>query len=206
MVQLSSLIELCSSSTFCYFGFYRFANFALAKTGVPQPVLTQGLWNTSGCLEPLRSPPSSQSWLSASFCVDPIFWNPKASSASFTKQGGKWKSRVSPSQGKGLYSASHPILRWCHPMLGLEGLAGNMHLSTIPHAWCYNFVSLTTAGSKGGEKSLRCWAVAFVHHFFPEPILLAICRVHPERVLRWAQNNCSFSAGYTKENYSPGVS
>lgn len=66
VVQLSSLTELCNGSTFCYFGVYHFANFALAKTGVLQTILSQGLWNTSGCLEPLRSPPSSQSWLSAS--------------------------------------------------------------------------------------------------------------------------------------------
>lgn len=104
------------------------------------------------------------------FRVDPIFWNSKASPASFTKQGGKWKTRVSPSQGKGLYSASHPILRWCHPVLGLECLGGNMHLSTIPHARCYNFVSLTTAGSRGEKKITEVLSCCLCTSFFPEPI------------------------------------
>lgn len=131
---------------------------------------------------PWASPePSLLTKLAFCLCVDPIFWNPKVSPASLTKQGGKWETRVSPSQGQGLYSASHWILRGCHPVLGLEGLGWNMHLSTIPHAWCFDFVSLTTAGSRGEKKkSLRCWAVAFVHHVFLSPSLLAICRVHPE--------------------------
>lgn len=43
VVRLSSLTELCNGSTFCYFGVYHFANFALAKTGVLQTILTQGL-------------------------------------------------------------------------------------------------------------------------------------------------------------------
>lgn len=58
--------------------------------------------------------------------------------------------------------------------------------------WKHAFVSnltcmmlrfcLTTAGSREEKKkkSLRCWAVAFVHHVFLSPFLLAICRVHPE--------------------------
>lgn len=42
--------------------------------------------------------------------------------------------------------------------------------------------------------------------FFLSPSLLAICRVNPKRVLRWAQNSWLLFSRLHKENYSPGVS
>lgn len=118
----------------------------LSKTGVPHSILTQAACDTpsaamsfSGALPPHKAGFSP-------FALTVVFLNPKASPASFTKQGGKWKNRVSHPLGKGLSSVFHPTLRWCHPVLG-PGVSGGgctcqsrMHDATVllislAHSW-----------------------------------------------------------------------
>lgn len=126
VVQLSSLTEHYGG----YFVFSRFANSFSCQNWGSTDRSDGCLGDPLGCPAP-PCPPEPlllTSWLFSPFALTIIFLNPKASPASFTKQG-KWENRVSRSQGKGLYSVRHPTLRWCHPVLGPGGggevLGGN---------------------------------------------------------------------------------
>lgn len=102
----------------------------LAKTRVPQIILTQAACETppgSAAVNFSKALPPHKLAFSP-FALTFVFLNPKASPASFTKQG-KWKNRVSHSQGKGLHSVHHPLLRWCCPVLGPGVLGGNLVFS-----------------------------------------------------------------------------
>lgn len=110
----------------------------LAKTRVPQIILTQAACETPPGLAAVNFskalPPHKLAF--SPFALTIIFLHPKASPASFTEQG-KWKNRVSHSQGKGLQCAP-PSPQVVPPSAGCRGLGWKPRFQT-PHAQCYGF-------------------------------------------------------------------
>lgn len=116
----------------------------LAKTRVPQIILTQAACETppgSAAVNFSKALPPHKLAFSP-FALTIIFLNPKASPASFTKQG-KWKNRVSHSQGKGLHSVHHPSPQVVPPSAGSWGRGWKpSFFFQIAHAQCYGFAEL----------------------------------------------------------------
>lgn len=135
------------------------------------------------------------------FALTIIFLNPKASPASFTKQG-KWKNRVSHSQGKGLHSVHHPLLRWCHPVLGPGVLGGNlvfkprMRNAMVSPIWL-------TAGSRGKTAEVLELLLPCTSSSEPDPA--GRLQRTQERARRRTRYTWLIFNRSHRENYSPGV-